>query len=117
RLARERLEAAGDVEGRRTADDDAPGLLAELDDPTRGLLGRREVEVAQLRQRVADRLVDRSLSRLAAVDVRERDRERQRSDAGREHVEAVPEDDEQVRPRAVEGACELDDPAADRGGD
>src|SRR5207237_2236043 len=92
----ERRGGGDRIECRRAAHDDAPRLLTELKQPAGVLLGRCEVQVAELCQCVANRLVEGPLARLAAVDVREWESKRQRGERRREHLEAVAEQEEDV---------------------
>ena len=66
---------------------------------------------------MAKLFVDHPFGHLAAVHVRDRKREGQRRDRRAQHLEAVPENNEHVRPTARERVGEARDPDADRAGD
>ena len=80
----------------RSGDRHAPVFLAHLSDAGGVFLGGDEVEMAELRHRMAERVVDRPLRDLAAVNVRGGDAERQRRDDGRVHLGPVADREDEV---------------------
>jgi hypothetical protein len=94
------------VEPGRARDDDPPGLLAELPHPVAVFRGGHEVEVRELGEGVPEGVVDRPAGELAAVQVGHGDPEREGRHRGGEHLVAVAEDDQEVRPARGERAGE-----------
>ena len=72
------------------------------------------MQVRELRDRVADLVVDRALGDLAAVHVGHGQRERQRRQGRGEHLEPVAEHEHEIGGQAGPGAREAGDAAPDR---
>ena len=105
------------VEAGRPAAVDAPRLLAHLDEAPGVRLGRREVQVRELGDGMADLLVHGPLGELAAVEMSHGEREGQRRHRGAQHLEAVAEHHEQVGTPAREGTGETGHADSRGGGD
>ena len=99
---RRQRRASQVVEPRRPDDADAPRLLAHRSHALRVGTRRDEVEVAQLRHGVPDRLVDEAFGRFAAVEVRDRHPEQRGDGRDRKQLVAIAEDDHELRPEAGE---------------
>jgi hypothetical protein len=107
------------VEGRRPHAVNPPLLLAHRDHAPPCGFGGREMNVAQLRQGVADRVVDRAFADLAALDVRDGDSQRNRHGGRRQQLVAVGDEEQQVGPQAAQHVGQADGRHADgfRGAD
>ena len=118
-VARDRLGlhercSAQVVERRRPDVMHAPRGLAHRDHAPRRGLCRCEVHVREHRQRVPHGVIDGALAHVAALDVRDRDAQRQGRGRGRQHLVTVGRDDEHVGPAPVEHVRESERRGADR---
>ncbi len=93
---------------------DPPCLLAHLREAPGVGLGGGEVQVRELGDRVANLLVDRALGDLAAVQMRDGKRQRERRDGRAQHLESVAEHDDDVRIVTRERCRKRGDSAPDR---
>ena len=84
------------VERRRSGAMHAPLLFAHGDDAGARRLGGCEMHVAQLGERVADRVVNGAFADFAAFDVRDGDAQRQRDGRRRQHLVAVGDEEQQI---------------------
>ncbi len=89
------------------------GILAEPDDPLGRVAVRREVDVRELRDGVADALVDRS-GHFSAHRVRERNVHVRACHGGRHRLEAVAHRDDDVGLQELEQRRKLEQPEAGR---
>ncbi len=101
-LARREVVAGRGVQPGRADDVDAGRVLAHRDDPPSVFLVADEVEVAELGDRVAQRIVERPERLLAAVEVDDRDAFQGRGERGRGRLEAVADEQERIRRRLPE---------------
>ena len=81
------------IEGGRPHTMDPPTLFSHREHALRGVGSRREMQVADLGQRVANRVIHRSFADLASLHVSDRDPQGERRRGRRQHL--VPIGDEQ----------------------
>ena len=75
---------------------DAPGFFAHGDDAAAGGFSRREVDVGELGDRVADLVVDGALADFAAFDVGDGDAQGERDAGGGHHLVAIGDEEHEV---------------------
>ena len=112
--ARHRSHHAEAIEAGRADLVHAPVFLAHAAHALGVRRGGDEVQVRELRERMAHLLVDGTLGHLAPVHVGDGDGERQRGHRGREHLQAIPEDHDDVRAAARQRRREALDAAPGR---
>ena len=74
-----------------------PLLLAHRNHPCPRPLGRSEMNMAHLGERIADSIVDRAFADLAALDMRHRNTQRQRHRSRRQHLIPVGDQQQNIR--------------------
>ena len=86
------------VERGRSGAVHTPGLFAHGDHALTSCLGRSEVDVRELGERIAHCVVDCALTDLAAFNVRDRDAQSESRGSRGQHLVAISDEKEQVGP-------------------
>ena len=102
------------VQGGRAGDGNTPGLLAQLGDPGRILPGGYEMNMCELGNRMANRIVDRTFGQFTAMYMGHGKIKWQRRQGRRNHLKAVTQQHQQIRPAAPERLTERGYPDAHR---